>query len=87
MPGDLSAAKGSTPVETPPEIMSLDVHDQGSIWVTIRGAIGVNYALETSSDLLNWAEVDVQTNLTGSVMLREPRTTNSIRFYRAVSKH
>jgi hypothetical protein len=82
MPGDLSAAKGSTPVETPPEIMSLDVHDQGSIWVTIRGAIGV-----TSSDLLNWAEVDVQTNLTGSVMLREPRTTNSIRFYRAVSKH
>ena len=67
--------------------MSLDVHDQGSIRVTIRGAIGVNYALETSSDLLNWAEVDVQTNLTGSVMLREPRTTNSIRFYRAVSKH
>ncbi|MBI3852478.1 MAG: hypothetical protein HY298_19650, partial [Verrucomicrobia bacterium] len=45
----------------------------------------VSYALEASSDLLNWSKLDVQDNTTGSVEFVDQATTNAVRFYRAVS--
>ena len=69
----------------PLQITSLTFDAEGIVQITISGEIGVNYALEASSDLANWTKVSVQTNVTGSIAFSEQPTTNSIRFYRAIS--
>ena len=52
--------------------------------MTVTGEVGLSYALEASSDLNNWTRVEVQLNLTGSLVFND-QPTNLIRFYRAVS--
>jgi hypothetical protein len=67
------------------QITSIIFDAQGIVQVTTSGGMGVTYALQASSDLVNWTTVSVQTNETGSVVFSEQPTTNSIRFYRAMS--
>jgi hypothetical protein len=70
--------------QDPPQIISIVVDAQGMVSVTVSGDAGLNYALEASPDLLNWAQVDMQTNTTGSVLFTD-QPTNSTQFYRAKS--
>jgi hypothetical protein len=80
-----SAEASSNVLPDPLRIASVTFDAGGIVQVTVNGEIGVNYALEASSDLANWTKVSVQTNETGSLVFREQPTTNSIRFYRAMS--
>jgi subtilisin-like proprotein convertase family protein len=79
-----AAARSSVSIPEPPRITSIIIGDQGAVRVTVSGEVGLSYALETSSDLLNWTKAEVLENLTGSIVFNE-QPTNAIRFYRAVS--
>jgi hypothetical protein len=68
----------------PPQITSIAFQEPGAVQVTVGGDAGIGYALEASSDLLGWTQVDLQTNITGSLVFTEQRTTNSAQFYRVV---
>ena len=70
---------------SPAQITSMTLDAGGIVQVTAAAAAGFNYALEASSDLKNWIQVDVQANPSGSVVFTEQPTTNSIRFYRVLS--
>jgi subtilisin-like proprotein convertase family protein len=83
-PGPLAGPPPFVSVGNPPKIISL-TFDQGDIALTLSGEVGLSYALEASSDLVNWTKVKVQDNTTGSLLFRDRPTTNAIRFYRAVS--
>jgi hypothetical protein len=70
---------------SPLQITSLTFDAEGIVQVTVEGEIGLVYALEVSSDLVNWTKVSVEANKAGSIVFREQPSTNSIRFYRAKS--
>jgi len=80
----LSAAR-SFALDKPPQIISLTFDAKGQIQIAVTGQAGFSYTLEASSDLAHWDQVDEQDNATGSVVLSEERTTNSLRFYRVLS--
>jgi hypothetical protein len=80
-----AAARSSISVEAPPQIASVALDGQGGLRMKVSGQVGLSYALEASSDLMNWIKVDVQDNTTGSIEFVDQPTTNAIRFYRAVS--
>jgi hypothetical protein len=67
------------------QITSVTLGDGGIVQVTAAAAAGVSYALEASSDLRNWTQVDLRNNTTGALVLTEQPTTNSSRFYRVKS--
>ncbi len=69
----------------PPQITAIVIDAQDLIHLTVTGEIGVRYGLETSGDLVDWSQVDVQNNTTGSVEFVEPPMTNSMQFFRAQS--
>jgi subtilisin-like proprotein convertase family protein len=84
----ITAANGAERLvvpSSPLEITSLGLDTGGIVRVTVKGEVGVNCALEASSDLVNWTKVSEQLNETGSMVFSEPPTANAIRFYRAVS--
>ena len=78
----VATGAGAIAPPSPLQITSISLDASGVVQVTAEGAAGFNYALEASSDMSTWVEVDVQTNTSGSVLLTEQATTNSIRFYR-----
>ena len=81
----LATAAGPIVPPSPAQITSMTLDAGGIVQVTAAAAAGFNYALEASSDLKNWIQVDVQANPSGSVVFTEQPTTNSIRFYRVLS--
>jgi hypothetical protein len=72
-------------VQQPLRITAVTFDKRGAVLVTISGEVGLSYTLEASSDLGIWTKVDVQENVSGSIIFKE-QPTNSIRFYRAVSR-
>jgi len=72
-------------VEEAPRITAVTLNNQGAVRVTVSGPIGHSYALEASSDFINWNKVDVQDNLTGTLIFTD-QPTNTTRFYRAVAR-
>jgi len=71
--------------EKPPRISAVESDRRGGIQIIVSGDVGFRYALEASSDCVNWTKVNVRDNWAGAVAFSEPATTNSFRFYRAVS--
>jgi len=71
-------------VEESLRITAVTLNDQGAVQVTVSGPIGHSYALQASSDFINWNKVAVQENLTGTLIFND-QPTNTTRFYRAVS--
>ncbi len=65
-----------------PQIVSITFNSQGVASVVVNGAVGAVYSLEGSSNPLNWGQVSVQTNTTGSMTFTN-QPANSIQFYRA----
>jgi hypothetical protein len=80
-----AAVESSNSVAVAPEITSVTLDGLGGIRLNVRGQVGLSYALEASSDLVNWTKVDVQDNTTGSIEFVDQPATNAMRFYRAVS--
>ena len=79
-----AVASASVP-PSPLQITSVTLDAAGIVQVTASGEAGFTYALEASSDLAGWIQVDLQNNTSGSVVFTEQPTTNSIRFYRVMS--
>jgi hypothetical protein len=77
------ALLGST--EFPPQIVSIDVVNNGTIRLTATGRIGRRLTLEASEDWSNWIEVETQLSTDGSVTFNESIATNASRIYRVVS--
>jgi hypothetical protein len=51
--------------------------------MTLRGGKGLAYQIQSSMDLVNWADGETQTNVSGVLLFQFP--TNSIRrFFRAL---
>jgi len=73
------------PVEIPSQITSVTLDADGTMRVMVSGTVGRSYALEASSDWVDWTQVDAQDNFTGVVVLSEPPTTNTARYYRVMS--
>jgi len=56
----------------------------GQAQVIIGGNIGEAYAIEASSNMLNWVSAGSATNTTGTALFVDPGSTNATRcFYRA----
>jgi hypothetical protein len=72
-------------IQNLPRITSI-TSNKGAMRLTVRGPVGFTYSLEVSSDLVHWDEVAAQENTTGEVLFDEEPTTNTVRFYRAVSR-
>jgi uncharacterized repeat protein (TIGR02543 family) len=59
----------------------------GGVQMTLSGEIGVNYAIETSEDLVNWAPLTTVTGGAGPVTITDANaTSHSHRFYRATAQ-
>jgi subtilisin-like proprotein convertase family protein len=81
----MTTNQGTAPILSlpgPAVITSLTVDAQGIVRVFASGATNLNYALEASSELTNWAQIGLMFNTSGTVAFTEQPTTNSIRFYR-----
>ena len=70
---------------SPALITSVDFDNTGMVQVSADAVAGATYALEASSDMVIWTQVDVENNTSGTVVFTEPKTTNSMRFYRVLS--
>ena len=66
------------------QLLEVTLDELGAIQVNVSGEVGLSYALESSSDFRNWTMVDVQENVTGSMVFTD-QPTNSFRIYRAAS--
>jgi hypothetical protein len=69
--------------QNPPRI-SLAVNPQHEISLTVSGDLGSTYALEISTDLVNWTRVATRENTSGSIVFQDASSTDATRFYRAV---
>ncbi len=60
-------------------------HPDGSVQVDTRGPIGVNFALQATTDFLNWTNVATGTFVTRTTTLTDTNATEfPYRFYRSV---
>jgi hypothetical protein len=60
----------------------------GAFQMTVTGAIGQHFAIETSTNLLSWETLVSLTNTSGIMQYVDSSSTNSDqRFYRAVVLH
>ena len=88
----VSNAAGSV-VSQPASLSLTQIHldglslDAGGIWqITLSGAPGENYFLETSTNLVNWQPLPVFVNSNGVARFGDAFSTNSpIRFYRGAA--
>ncbi len=70
--------------QTQPRFVSI-ARAPGGALLTLTGAAGDRYEIQTSSDLANWAPLFNLTNATGTVQFTDPSANNlSHRFYRAL---
>jgi hypothetical protein len=68
----------------PPHLLvSAPTPDGGPLILTLQGQPGVGYLLQTSSDLLGWANVSTNTLSSGSVRIISP-LSSGVHFWRAV---
>jgi hypothetical protein len=72
-------------VEKPPRIETLKLGSFGEILLTVSGEVGRIYALETSSNLIQWQQAGVMENASGIVVFSDPVERGSIRFYRVAT--
>jgi len=81
-----STAVNSTTVAPPPASFLEATNIAGSLQLTLLGQAGQNYAIETSSNLLNWTAVVTNTASlsSSSFIYTDTRTNAPQRFYRAI---
>lgn len=64
--------------------LSVEMNNQ-SITLNLTGDSGVDYGIETSTNLVNWSQFQTVTNLSGTVTINAAASfQESVRFYRAV---
>jgi hypothetical protein len=70
--------------QTQPRFVSIARISAGAL-LTLTGAAGDRYEIQTTSDLVNWAPLFSLTNATGTVQFTDPSATSiTHRFYRAL---
>ncbi len=69
--------------QTPPRFTAITPQAGGAVQLTLTGAGGDRYAIQTSSDFLNWTQLSEATNLTGTVLVIDPAPAD-LQFYRAL---
>lgn len=67
---------------SPPHLAALEQPD-GSISVMLSGEVGKAYQLQSSSNLMDWVDFDLQTNIDGTTTFTDTNRFDQ-RFYRAV---
>jgi hypothetical protein len=64
-------------------VLHTPIVQSGGIEVTLEGISGRNYAIDVSTNLMNWAHLTTWTNFTGSALyLDTAASLNGNRFYR-----
>jgi len=82
--GTVTSAAASLTVNTRPVINSIAMLPDGSARLTLTGTAGDQYAIEASTNLLQWTLVSACTNFTGTVQLIDSvAASHNYRFYRA----
>jgi len=82
--GAVTSPAASLTVSVIPVISSIQMLADGQAQFTIAGTVGDRYAIECSSNLLQWAVLGTLTNNVGTVQFTDPAATGlSLRIYRA----
>ena len=69
-----------------PATVSVVGWQAGGLQLSLSGSALSNYALDTSTNLINWTTLNVVSNATGTVLFKDVTATNGLsRFYRARS--
>jgi len=68
-----------------PRFTAVELNSVGEILLTVAGQPGREYAIQASSDLVNWVTVGVHDNPTGIVIFTNQAAGHALRFYRAIS--
>jgi hypothetical protein len=81
-----TAVNSATVVTPPPAYLEATNLVGTSVQITLVGGAGLNYAIQTSSDLLDWTAVLTNTASVnnGSFIYTDTRTNAPLRFYRAI---
>jgi hypothetical protein len=82
----MTASAAATPANVAPSrIASIVLDTGGLIHIAIQGEIGVDYAVESSSDLIHWRKLGEWTNTSGVIDVDDQVVEGSSLFYRVVS--
>lgn len=83
--GVVTSAPAVLLLDVPPAFTSIGVNN-GAFSLQISGAIGTNYVIEGSTDLINWIPLYTNTALTGTLNFTDPNAGTTInRFYRGIT--
>lgn len=68
----------------PPQFLSVTVSSNGLVQMVLHGQAGSSYAIDGSSNLVDWIQLTTFTNTNGTYQFTDPSSTNnSLGFYRA----
>jgi hypothetical protein len=83
--GEVIPDPNATESKVIPPLLSLSSQGNGAMQIQLQGAVGRSYAIEVSSNLLNWTPWTNQFNTNGTLRVSDGNATNyPQRFYRAV---